>query len=457
MLQLGFHALFCAGLVALLCALKWATGRGDSTSSSSIATSNGADSAPAPKFKIFQRNYLLVYLLVMAADWMQGPYVYALYTHYGFDMATIGLLFTVGFGTSAVFGTCVGSAADKYGRKTLCLVFGLLYGVSCVTKHYGDVATSVAGRVLSGVATSILHSAFESWMIAAHHKHGFKKEWLSHTFSLATTGNGIVAIASGIVASALRDQFGPVAPFDASLALLSLATLIVLVTWEENYGDRSSNVGAALWNACALLKNDRKILLLGIVQSCFESSMYIFVFLWTPALETRGHTSIPHGVIFSSFMVCVLIGSTIFGHLVKLGFKIEHFTAHMLAVACLALVLPAFTSNHVARLSAFCVFEACCGIYWPALGTMRSRYIPEEVRASVMNIFRLPLNLLVVSVLSKISEMEETSAYLLVGGFLCCGALVQVVLGRLIGAAAGVVDRPTAPSTSAPSAKSRSG
>jgi hypothetical protein len=144
-------------------------------------------------------------------------------------------------------------------------------------------------------------------------------------------------------------------------------------------------------------------------------------------------------------MVCVLIGSTIFGHLVMSGFKIEHFTAHMLAVACLVLVLPAFTSNHVARLSAFCVFEACCGIYWPALGTMRSRYIPEEVRASVMNIFRLPLNLLVVSVLSKISEMEETSAYLLVGGFLLCGALVQVGLGRLIGTA---VVRPAASTAS---------
>lgn len=30
-------------------------------------------------FKRFQRNYMFVYLCMMMADWLQGPYVYALY------------------------------------------------------------------------------------------------------------------------------------------------------------------------------------------------------------------------------------------------------------------------------------------------------------------------------------------------------------------------------------------
>ncbi len=33
---------------------------------------------------------------------------------------------------------------------------------------------------------------------------------------------------------------------------------------------------------------------------------------------------------------------------------------------------------------------------------MRSRYIPEEVRATMMNIFRVPLNVIVVAVLIKV-------------------------------------------------------
>ena len=39
--------------------------------------------------------------------------------------------------------------------------------------------------------------------------------------------------------------------------------------------------------AWRLVTSNEKVLLLGIIQSCFESAMYIFVFLWTPALEAN--------------------------------------------------------------------------------------------------------------------------------------------------------------------------
>lgn len=51
--------------------------------------------------------------LSAAGDWLQGPYVYALYEFYGFDRGDIGRLFIAGFGSSMVFGTIVGSLADK--------------------------------------------------------------------------------------------------------------------------------------------------------------------------------------------------------------------------------------------------------------------------------------------------------------------------------------------------------
>ena len=76
-----------------------------------------------------------------------------------------GMLFIVGFGSSMVFGTVVGSAADKYGRKKLCLVFGLLYSLSCLTKHIKHFQVLMIGRLLGGISTSILFSSFESWMV----------------------------------------------------------------------------------------------------------------------------------------------------------------------------------------------------------------------------------------------------------------------------------------------------
>ena len=45
---------------------------------------------------------------------------------------------------------------------------------------------------------------------------------------------------------------------------------------------------------------DVKILILGLVQSLFEASMYTFVFMWTPALTEGGDVSpLPFGLIFA--------------------------------------------------------------------------------------------------------------------------------------------------------------
>ncbi len=56
------------------------------------------------------------------------------------------------------------------------------------------------GRILGGVSTCLLFSAFESWMVAEHHKRQFPDDWLLSTFSIASWGNGIMAIAAGFAA-----------------------------------------------------------------------------------------------------------------------------------------------------------------------------------------------------------------------------------------------------------------
>ena len=154
----------------------------------------GKRTEATPKFKTFQNNFVLVYLIMMGADWLQGPYVYALYKHYGYDIQTIGILFVVGFGTSMIVGTVVGSAADVYGRKFVCLAFGAIYGASCIVKHSSDFYFLLAGRFLAGTATSILFSIFETWMVSQHNAAGYTEDLLAQTFSLATSGNGIVAV-----------------------------------------------------------------------------------------------------------------------------------------------------------------------------------------------------------------------------------------------------------------------
>ena len=65
------------------------------------------------EFVKFQRNYLLGYFLALFSDWLQGPYLYSLYVGYGYTHSEIGAFFAMGFGSSLIFGTFVGSLADK--------------------------------------------------------------------------------------------------------------------------------------------------------------------------------------------------------------------------------------------------------------------------------------------------------------------------------------------------------
>ena len=251
-------------------------------------SSGGAKGSVA--FGRFQRTFLGVYYIAMTADWLQGPYVYALYSSYGFSKHDIAVLFVGGFGASMVFGTFVGAMADRLGRKRMCQLYCLLYIGSCATKHSSEYYTLMLGRVLGGVATSLLFSSFESWLVCEHNARGYDPQLLGDTFSLMYFGNSLCAIVAGIVAEAAADAQpltplsaggawhygGYCSPFDLSAACLFVCLGAITSTWSENYGARSAkgaDTASALRSALALMKRDPNIWLIGAVVSLFEGSM----------------------------------------------------------------------------------------------------------------------------------------------------------------------------------------
>lgn len=75
------------------------------------------------EFYYFQFKYLIVYFIVMLADWLQGTNMYTLYSSYNVN---IGYLFLTGFLSSAIFGTFLGIYIDSWGRKFGCILFCIL-------------------------------------------------------------------------------------------------------------------------------------------------------------------------------------------------------------------------------------------------------------------------------------------------------------------------------------------
>lgn len=383
--------------------------------------SSSSDAQSSSKFSSFQANYLLVYFLAVAADWLQGPYVYALYSHYGYENNDIARLYIAGFASSAVFGTFVASVADKYGRRSNALLYCLTYILSCVTKHSSSFHFLLLGRILGGIAYSILFSAFESWMVYEHHNRAYDNPSLAITFSRAQFGNAVVAILAGQVAGWFADRFGKVMPFDISILVLAVLAVIIATTWTENYGDSEASLPGGFRKAIAFLIADQKILLLGVSQAAFEGALYTFTFIWTPALQTAPGQAreIPHGTIFSSFMAATMIGTNLFAYWQRF-YKVELLMRNVFVVGVLLFSAAAVFQRVEVVYAAFLAYEVLCGIYFPGMATMRAPYIPEESRSALLTFFRVPLNIIVVVALYE--DMNIKSVFIL------CACLMMVAV-----------------------------
>jgi len=268
-------------------------------------------------------------------------------------------------------------------------------------------------------------------MISEHKSRKFPQELLSNTFSAATFGNGLVAIFAGLIATVAADYtpFHYVGPFLVALIPLGLSSLIVATTWNENYGNSSIEILATFTNAFQAFREDIRVPIIGMVQSLFEGSMYTFVFMWTPALSAGQPDSLelPYGLIFASFMVCMMIGSSMFTYLLgKRKMTPETIAAWVLIVSSVSLLVPAFSQDMVVVLVSFLIFEVCCGVYFPCMGTLRGKYVPEATRSAVMNFFRIPLNGLVILVLFQVGNLDNSTVFIICSFWLGSAWLLQL-------------------------------
>ncbi|KAL7433700.1 hypothetical protein ACHAXM_003681 [Skeletonema potamos] len=474
------------------------------------------------------KTYLPAYLLATCADWLQGPYKYALYSSYGYTQQDIAQLFCVGYGSGMILGSMVGTLADQYGRKKLCLCYCLCYMFSVSMKHWKNFYMLLLGRVGGGIATSLLFSVFESWLIGAHIERGLtrssgktskdeEEKWLAKSFSYSTYGSSLVAIGSGVLANVVVQNSGQMRPlsmllggniiyvgghiaaFDACLVPLVLCAALIVCQWDENYGvgnasntlkseetaehdvqlasvekkrhdsgfakkhssvylndedtvedgkecseslqPSPANVG--LLSGIRTVWNSPLILPICIVASAFEGSMYIFIFLWTPALThiqsqlNPTATELPFGWIFASFMLCCLLGTISFSRLSHAGVSASKCLVGVLALAAasfLAMAYPhisgtggAFSVQYWGMLS----YEFAIGAYYPAISVMKGIVIPEDQRATIYNVFRLPLNLLVL--INLTSGISAQSSFLANAIILLVACILQM---RLVGRAA---------------------
>ncbi|KAG8469405.1 hypothetical protein KFE25_005860 [Diacronema lutheri] len=222
-------------------------------------------------------------------------------------------------------------------------------------------------------------------------------------------------------------------------------------------GARGASVMASLLSAVQRLVAEPVLLHIGLLSSLYEATLYAFVFLWTPALEGRAMRAtraggalgaatggIAHGKIFSLLMLFKAAGSRVFalglgrisaaGQLgrgarggVGAGAGVGASSQRAFALGSLkltfgtsaaCLLVPVFSQRYDVTLCAFCVFEMMLGFYWPAIAMLRTDFLAEG-RSSMMSVFRVLLNALVILLLELSGLLSESAMF-----GLACSTLV---------------------------------
>lgn len=470
----------------------------------------GSDTDMAKRQRTLLYSYYLpVYLLATCADWLQGPYKYAVYSAYGYSQHDISILFVAGFGSGMTLGSIVGGLADTWGRKRMALMYCACYMLSCLAKHCRPFVILLLGRVLGGIATSLLFSVFDAWLIKATAIRRIDKSYLSESFSAANFGSSVVAIVSGLVAnwlvgssaeggikSTLRPAFqeaarkwiveeaesskhggdllgppttvddkrwdaawvyvgGGIKAFDLALIPLACCFLFCLASWDENYGEedcqdksdealangrpssannktrkRRIGVGTSIWGASRTVWRSPGIFNLCAVSTLSESQLYIFILFWTPALraidthpEIDGYPGPPLGIVFASFMVSCMLGTSLFAILTARGMRTSLLLVFVLLLSAISCLTIAKTKNDTTSYLAMLAFEAAIGAYYPAMSTVKSAIVPEDQRAAIYSVFRLPLNLMVL--LNLVSNLEIEQSFGICAAMLGLATLLQ--------------------------------
>lgn len=368
-------------------------------------------------FQKLQKRYLIIYCLACFSDWLQGPYVYSLYKHYGYNEGEIAILFITGTISNSLFGTVTGALADIYGRKILCISYGILYSGCCITKLFRNFYLLLIGRMFGGISTSILYSAFDSWYINEHvNFYKLPNEWLNNTFAKATFFNATLAILAGLLSYLLVSvfEFGPVAPFIAAIPFLIITSIYVIIL-KEHYNLNTKSASASVKQAVILWLTNKNVFTLSIVQSLYEGVMYLFIFIWTPALELLKP---PLGLVFSSFMLALMIGSKIYAmllenhsldskKLLQLSTFLASFSFLICSLAISGLLDISVPYSIITCYFCFIVYEISVGLYYPSMIYLKSQVIPEKIRVTISNVIKIPSNIFICLALLWINFNQE--------------------------------------------------
>jgi MFS transporter, MFS domain-containing protein family, molybdate-anion transporter len=371
-----------------------------------------------------------------------GTHLYVLYEGYGFTVAN---LYCLGFVTGGLFSPITGALVDKLGRKKSAILYCILEITINRLEQYPILWGLIISRMVGGITTNLLSTVFDTWLDTEYRRRGIRKEGGYEIIMRdSVIVSNLAAIGSGYLAHILAETYGPKGPFEGAVCCTSIALLVIMFIWTENFGcgdDQIKGMKEYMDDAVTAFKADNRVLRLGIIQGLTCASIQIFIFLWSPALRHFAvsapksafgldHNGEPaYGLIFGAFMAAGVLGgltapairrlstsmmisaakNTTTADLVsQLGrdgeqtnddrpMAVEALSTVCYLASAFLLLLPCLLDGEGENsfsicLVAFLGYEYIVGLYLPCEGVLRSIYFPAEGRASILTLPRIIVN-----------------------------------------------------------------
>jgi len=217
-------------------------------------------------------------------------------------------------------------------------------------------------------------------------------------------------------------------------------------------------------------RNDSRVLRVGIIQGLTMGSLQIFIFLWSPTLQSFAKSAIPtsmgldaagepaYGLIFGSFMAAGVAGGLLSPFLRKFttsllsplakkakleeitvdGEEIRPMAVEFLACGCyllssVLLLVPCLmdasdASSFSISVTAFLLYELLVGVMMPCEGVIRSLYLPSDARASMMTLPRIIVNLAVALGVIITRSITTQLAFGAISILMAVAAVLQLTL-----------------------------
>ena len=158
--------------------------------------------------------------------------------------------------------------------------------------------------------------------------------------------------------------------------LLVVGLLLMNRYWDENYGTAFGKNNFIPWN--------RDIVKIAILQTCVDTALNCFIIVWMPLVDSNSLD-----VMFTLMMCSCMVGS--YSHrYISLGLALMIGSASLVA-----------GQLYGHKELSFMGFQFAIGAYHPHIGAMRSRHVPEYVRSTMYSIMRIPMNILVVIIMTS--------------------------------------------------------